>query len=115
METNTLAAHFNDNVMDRKAFVDYAKQSLSKVMDINHSIAMRQIEVLSMQTDETQTLLQSGNLTDEQFDKALEESEKIRQTMSDTTMNLNKSNFELVVGTCVISLIGSLYIGLRAA
>ena len=115
MATNTLAPHYEDNDMDRKDLADFAKQSLDRAMDTNHSVAMRQMEVLSMQADETQALLQSGNLTDEQFDKVMQESEKIRQVMSDTTTKLHKSNFELVVGTCAVLLFGGLFFTLRAA
>ena len=45
----------------------------------------------------------------------MQESEKIRQAMSDTTTKLHKSNFELVVGTCAVLLFGSLFFTLRAA
>lgn len=115
MATNTLAPHYEDNGMGRKDFADFAKQSLDRAMETNHSVAMRQMEVLSMQADETQALLQSGNLTDEQFDRVMQESEKIRQAMSDTTMKLHKSNFELVVGTCAVLFFGGLFFTLRAA
>lgn len=115
METSTLAPHYDDENMDCKDFLDFAKEHLDKAMDSNHSVAMRHMEVLSMQADETQALLQSGNLTDEQFDKAMQESEKIRQAMTDTTVNLHKSNFELVVGTCAVLLFGGLFLTLRAA
>lgn len=115
MATNTLATHYENDDMDRKNLADFAKQSLDKAMDTNYSVAMRQMEVLSMQADETQALLQSGNLTDEQFDKAMQESEKIRQAMSDTTTKLHRSNFELVVGTCAVLLFGGLFFTLRAA
>ena len=112
MPTNTLVPHYEGDDMDRKDLADFAKQSLDKAMDTNHSVAMRQMEVLSMQADETQALLQSGNLTDEQFDKVMQE---IRQAMSDTTTKLHKSNFELVVGTCAVLLFGGLFFTLRAA
>ena len=115
MPTDTLVPHYEDNDMDRKDLADFAKQSMDKAMDTNHSVAMRQMEVLSMQTDETQALLQSGNLTDEQFDKVMQESEKIRQAMSDTTTKLHKSNFELVVSTCAVLFFGGLFFTLRAA
>ncbi len=115
METNTLAPQHDDDNADRKDLLDFAKQNLDKAMEINHSIAVRQMEVLSMQANETQALLQSGNLTDEQFDKAMQESEKIRQAMFGITTKLHKSNFELVMGACAVLLVGGLFITLRAA
>ena len=93
----------------------YAVVNLRKKLCVTHSVAMRQMKVLSMQADETQALLQSGNLTDEQFDKVMQESEKIRQAMSDTTTKLHKSNFELVVSTCAVLFFGGLFFTLRAA
>lgn len=115
METNTLAPQHDDDNADRKDLFDFAKQNLDKAMESNYSVAVRQMEVLSIQADETQALLQSGNLTDEQFDKAMQESEKIRQAMFGTTTKLHKSNFELVVGTCAVLLVGGLLLTLHAA
>ena len=106
MATSTLTPHYEDNDMDYRDLADFARQSLDRAMDANRSIAMRQMEVLSMQADETQALLQSGNLTNEQFDKVMQESEKIRQAMSDTTTKQYRSNFELVVGTCAVLFFG---------
>lgn len=73
METSTLTPHYEDNDMDYRDFADFARQSLDGAMDANRSIAMRQMEVLNMQADETQALLQSGNLTNEQFDKVMQD------------------------------------------
>lgn len=115
MATSTLTPHYEDNDMDYRDLADFARQSLDRAMDANRSIVMRQMEVLNMQADETQALLQSGNLTDEQFDKVMQESEKIRQAMSDTTTKLHKSNFELVVSTCAVLFFGGLFFTLRAA
>lgn len=115
METNTLAKGYDEEDRDKNDIARVVRQSVDSAIEANRSVVMRQMEVLSMQADETQVLLQSGNLSDEQFDKALEESEKIRQAMSNTTMNLHMSNFELVVGACAVLLVGGLFIGLRAA
>lgn len=115
MATSTLTPHYEDNDMDYRDLADFARQSLDRAMDANRSIAMHQMEVLNMQADETQALLQSGNLTNEQFDKVMQESEKIRQAMSDTTTKQNRSNFELVVGTCAVLFFGGLFFTLRAA
>ena len=106
MATSTLTPHYEDNDMDYRDSADFARQSLDRAMDANRSIAMRQMEVLSMQADETQ----SGNLTNEQFDKVMQESEKIRQAMSDTTTKQYRSNFELVVGTCAVLFFGGLFL-----
>ena len=114
MATSTLTPHYEDNDMDCRDLADFARQSLDRAMDANRSIAMRQMEVLNMQADETQALLQSGNLTNEQFDKVMQ-SEKIRQAISDTTTKQNRSNFELVVGTCAVLFFGGLFFTLRAA
>lgn len=110
MATSTLTPHYEDNDMDYRDLADFARQSLDRAMGANRSIAMRQMEVLSMQADETQALLQSGNLTNEQFDKVMQESEKIRQAMSDTTTKQYRSNFELVVGTCAVLFFGGLFL-----
>ena len=115
MATSTLTPHYEDNDMDYRDLADFARQSLDRAMDANRSIVMRQMEVLNMQADETQALLQSGNLTNEQFDKVMQESEKIRQAMSDTTTKQHWSNFELVVGTCAVLFFGGLFFTLRAA
>ena len=115
MATSTLTPHYEDNDMDYRDLADFARQSLDRAMDANRSIVMRQMEVLNMQADETQALLQSGNLTNEQFDKVMQESEKIRQAISDTTTKQNRSNFELVVGTCAVLFFGGLFFTLRAA
>lgn len=97
MATNTLAPHYEDNDMDRKDLADFAKQSLDRAMDTNHSVAMRQMEVLSMQADETQALLQSGNLTDEQFDKVMQE--LMRKTANSTS---TASRAAIQLDTCVV-------------
>ena len=115
MATSTLTPHYEDNDMDYRDLADFARRSLDRAMDASHSIAMRQMEVLNMQADETQALLQSGNLTNEQFDKVMQESEKIRQAMSDTATKQYGSNFELVVGTCAVLFFGGLFFTLRAA
>lgn len=115
MATSTLTPHYEDNDMDYRDLADFARQSLDRAMDANRSIVMRQMEVLNMQADETQALLQSGNLTNEQFDKVMQESEKIRQAMSDTTTKQYRSNFELGVGTCAVLFFGGLFFTLRAA
>ncbi len=38
MATNTLVPHYEDNDMDRKDLADFAKQSMDKAMDTNHSV-----------------------------------------------------------------------------
>lgn len=115
MDTKTIVANFDEEDENENAIPDVVRKNVDKAVEANRAVAMRQIEVLSMQADETQALLQSGNLTDEQFDKVMQESEKIRQAMSDTTTKLHKSNFELVVGTCAVLLFGGLFFTLRAA
>lgn len=115
MDTKTIVANFDEEDENENAIPDVVRKNVDKAVEANRAVAMRQMEVLSMQADETQALLQSGNLTDEQFDKVMQESEKIRQAMSDTTSKLHKSNFELVVGTCAVLLFGGLFFTLRAA
>lgn len=115
MDTKTIVANFDEEDENENAIPDVVRKNVDKAVEANCAVAMRQMEVLSMQADETQALLQSGNLTDEQFDKVMQESEKIRQAMSDTTSKLHKSNFELVVGTCAVLLFGGLFFTLRAA
>lgn len=115
MDTKTIVASSDGEDENENAIPDVVRKNVDKAVEANRAVAMRQMEVLSMQADETQALLQSGNLTDEQFDKVMQESEKIRQAMSDTTTKLHKSNFELVVGTCVVLLFGGLFFTLRAA
>lgn len=115
MDTKTIVASFDEEDENENAIPDVVRKNVDKAVEANRAVAMRQMEVLSMQADETQALLQSGNLTDEQFDKVMQESEKIRQAMSDTTTKLHKSNFELVVGTCAVLLFGGLFFTLRAA
>lgn len=115
MDTKTIVANFDEEDENENAIPDVVRKNVDKAVEANRAVAMRQMEVLSMQADETQALLQSGNLTDEQFDKVMQESEKIRQAMSDTTTKLHKSNFELVVGTCAVLLFGGLFFTLRAA
>ena len=115
MDTKTIVANFDEEDENENALPDVVRKNVDKAVEANRAVAMRQMEVLSMQADETQALLQSGNLTDEQFDKVMQESEKIRQAMSDTTTKLHKSNFELVVGTCAVLLFGGLFFTLRAA
>ncbi len=115
MDTKTIVANFDEEYENENAIPDVVRKNVDKAVEANRAVAMRQMEVLSMQADETQALLQSGNLTDEQFNKVMQESEKIRQAMSDTTTKLHKSNFELVVGTCAVLLFGGLFFTLRAA
>lgn len=115
MDTKTIVASFDEEDENENAIPDVVRKNVDKAVEANRAVAMRQMEVLSMQADETQALLQSDNLTDEQFDKVMQESEKIRQAMSDTTTKLHKSNFELVVGTCAVLLFGDLFFTLRTA
>lgn len=115
MDTKTIVASFDEEDENENAIPDVVRKNVDKAVEANRAVAMRQMEVLSMQADETQALLQSDNLTDEQFDKVMQESEKIRQAMSDTTTKLHKSNFELVVGTCAVLLFGGLFFTLRTA
>ena len=80
-------------------------------MDANRSIAMRQMEVLSHASRrDAGPDCRAANLTNEQFDKVMQESEKIRQAMSDTTTKQYRSNFELVVGTCAVLFFGGLFL-----
>lgn len=115
MDTKTIVANFDEEDENENAIPDVVRKNVDKAVEANRAVAMRQMEVLSMQVDETQALLQSGNLTDEQFEKVMQESEKIRHAMSDTTTKLHKSNFELVVGSCAVLLFGGLFFTLRAA
>ncbi len=91
------------------------KSGLERAVEANSSVALRQMEVLSMQADETEALLESGNLSDKQFKLVLKESRRIRRSMAKASRGMYVANFLLVAGFCVLLFGGGAYLRLRAA
>jgi flagellar biosynthesis component FlhA len=114
METKTLVS-FADDDKDGDDLVQMARQGINKAIEANETVAKHQMEVLSMQAHETQALLQDGNLSEEQFERVMRESERLRQSMAEASTRLYVSNFELVLGACAILVFGGALFKLRVA
>lgn len=91
------------------------EQGIGKTINANRTVAMRHMEVLSMQADETEALLQSGKLSDEQFARVMQEKAEIRQSMTNLTKSLFSSNLELIFGCCLLLLGGGAFYRMRLA
>ncbi len=94
---------------------EVAKTALVHAVDSNCSVAMHEMEVLSMHADEDEALLQSGKLTDEQFEKVMQDRKEIRHMMTNLTVKHYTLNLELVLGFCAFALLGETLFRLRAA
>ena len=94
---------------------EVAKSGLEHAIEANRAVAIREMEVLSMQADEDEALLQSGNLSDEQFEKVMQDKKEIRYAMTDLSVKHFASNLELVLGFCAFALFGGMLFKLRVA
>ena len=94
---------------------EVAKSGLEHAIEANRAVAIREMEVLSMQADEDEALLQSGNLSDEQFEKVMQDKKEIRYAMTDLSVKHFASNLKLVLGFCAFALFGGMLFKLRVA
>lgn len=91
-----------------QGFFDFVKDCILKAIDGNNEIDMKHMQALSVQLDETEALLQSGNLSEEQFNQVYQGREAIRQAMADLSHSHASSNFELMAGAFATQLIESI-------
>ena len=53
MDTKTIVANFDEEDKNENAIPDVVRKNVDKAVEANRAVAMRQMEVLSMQADET--------------------------------------------------------------
>lgn len=102
METTALAPIQDDEGMDRNDHANIAEQAFNKALETNHSLAMRQMDVLSKQNDAICAFIQKDKLTDQQFKAAMSEFDDIRREATETAKKARRMNYWLVVGTSVL-------------
>ena len=94
---------------------EVAKSSLEHAVEANRAVAIRDMEVLSMHANEDEALLQSGKLSDEQFEKVMQDRKEIRHAITDLSVKHFASNLVLVLGFCAFALFGGMLFKLRVA
>ena len=82
-------AAVNGGFLSAQGLLGFLKDCILKIIDGNNEIDMKHMQALSVQLDETEALLQGGNLSEEQFNQA-------------------SSNIELMAGAFATQLIESI-------
>lgn len=101
-------AAVNGGFLSAQGLLGFLKECILKVIDGNNEIDMKHMQALSVQLDETEALLQGGNLSEEQFNQVYQGREAIRQAMADLSHSHASSNIELMAGAFATQLIESI-------